>query len=59
MIRDRKGLELVWWTLIVFVLAIVVLLIFFYFIRTGFIQIGSLSNIIFGAPDKFAANTTP
>jgi hypothetical protein len=52
-------MELVWWTLIVFVIAIIVLLIFFAFIRGGFFQIKSLSDLIFGAPNKFAANATP
>jgi hypothetical protein len=57
-INSKRGIELVWWTLIVFVLAIVVFLIFLYFIRSGFIHIGSLSGTIFSAPDKFAANAT-
>lgn len=58
LIKDKRGLELVWWTMIVFVLAIIVLLIFYYFIRGGFIQIETLSWGIFGAPDQFAKNTT-
>lgn len=55
---NKKGLELVWWTLIVFVIAIVVLLIFFYFVRIGVLRIESLTQYIFGAPAQFA-NKTP
>ena len=57
--RGKKGMEMVWWTLIVLVLGIVVFLIFFYFIRTGFFNIEQLTGGIFGAPDKFATNATP
>jgi len=57
--RGKKGMDMVWWTLIVLVLGIVVFLIFFYFIRTGFFNIEQLTGGIFGAPDKFATNVTP
>lgn len=55
--HGKKGMEMVWWTLIVLIIGIVVFLIFFYFIRSGFFNIGQLTGPIFGAPEKFA-NTT-
>jgi cell shape-determining protein MreC len=55
---DKKGMELVWWTLMVLVILIVVFLIFYSFIRQGFFQIGSLTNPIFNSPGNFV-NTTP
>jgi hypothetical protein len=55
---DKKGVELVWWTLVIFVIAIVVFLIFFYFIRSGFFNIEGLTSKIYGAPQQFASNTT-
>jgi uncharacterized membrane protein len=44
----KKGMETVWWVLLVLVLMIVALLIFFVFIRTGFIQIKTPISNIFG-----------
>ena len=55
---NKKGVELVWWTLMVFVIAIIVFLIFFYFIKSGILNIESLTSKIYGAPQKFAANST-
>jgi len=53
MIKEKKGLEMVWWVLIVFIIGIVVFLIFFYFIRTGILQIERLSLPIFKSPEQF------
>ena len=51
---SKKGIEMVWWTLIALVMSIVVFLIFFYLIKNGVLQIGSVSNTIFSAPEQFA-----
>ena len=53
----NKGLEMVWWTLIAFVLMIVVFLIFYTLMRTGMIHIEGLSGSIFNAPGQFANST--
>ncbi len=58
LIKNKKGLELVWWTVIVIVITIVALLFFIYFIRSGFFQIEGLTGPIFGAPGHFAKNAT-
>jgi uncharacterized membrane protein len=55
--ENKKGVELVWWTVMAIIIAIIVLLIFVYFIRSGSLQIEGLTDKIFGAPEHFA-NTT-
>ncbi|MCX6774477.1 MAG: hypothetical protein NTY99_00080 [DPANN group archaeon] len=44
----KKGIETVWWVLLVIIMAIVALLIFYVFIRNGFIQIKTPIGGIFG-----------
>lgn len=51
---SKKSLELVQWTLIVFLIGIVVFLIFYYFIKAGMFQIGSLSSQALATPGEFA-----
>ncbi len=58
MLLNKKGIEMAWWTLLVLVIGIVIFLIFFYFIRSGILQIGGITNSLFGTPEHFAANTT-
>lgn len=48
----KKGLETLWWVLLVFIMAIVVFLIFFVFIRGGFSQLGTMFEPIFGGIGK-------
>lgn len=49
---NKKGIETVWWVLLVFILAIVVFLIFFMFMRGGFFQLKTITEPIFGGLGK-------
>jgi|GEM_PF-5888951 len=54
----KKGLEMVWWTLIVLVLAIIIITIFYVFIRFGILHIERINLNIFSAPQNFSENLT-
>ncbi len=53
----KKGMETVWWVLLVLVIMIVSLLIFFVFIRSGLIKLNTPLGGIFGSLQSIGNST--